>query len=237
MKAENFFSDEQLSAYGYAHDGDTERLGEITRVRVDLNQPAKEDMTLLGFAVLTADHQAIVNLMRAGANPNQVIPNAGSPAILAITHHYDPPRTKALAALFDGGYDPNQLLSYGTPYMFYFVKYDHWPGLELALRRGGNINIRRSNGKSLLTYLIERGHYPQARDLISKGADVAVRGERDETALEAIEFQVTRVEPSIREVWNEVVAMREFIIGKLPDPKDRRSAFTDRAVEKIRQNP
>jgi ankyrin repeat protein len=237
MKAENYFNDLQLSAYHFAHNGDVEQLIEVARVGVDLNRPAKEDMTLLGFAVLTADHDAIVNLMRAGANPNQVIPNAGSPAILAITHHYDPPRTKALAALFDGGYDPNQLLSYGTPYLFYLVDYNHWPGLELALKRGGNINIKRSNGKSLLTYIIERGDYPQARDLILKGVDVAVRGERDETALEAIEFEVTRVEPSIRKVWKDVVAMRELILSKLPDPKDRRSAFTDRAEEKIRQNP
>ncbi|GAW67522.1 ankyrin [Geoanaerobacter pelophilus] len=237
MKAENYFNNLQLSAYRFAHAGDMEQLVEVTRVGVDLNRPAKEDMTLLGFAVLIADHDAIVSLMRAGANPNQVIPNAGSPAILAITHHYDPPRTKALAALFDGGYDPNQLLSYGTPYLFYLVDYDHWPGLELALKRGGNINIKRSNGKSLLTYIIERGDYSQARELISKGADVAARGERGETALEAIEFEVTRVEPSIRKVWKEVLAMRELILSKLPDPKDRRSAFTDRAAEKIRQNP
>lgn len=235
LKAEHYFSGEQLAAYHLAQQGKTEQLTKAART-VDLNLPGKQDLTLLGLAVITADRTAIVSLMRAGANPNQVIPNAGSPAILAITHHYNPPRTKALAALFDGGYDPNQLLSYGTPYLFYFVDYDHWPGLELVLRRGGNINIRRSGGKSLLTYIIERGDYPQARDLISKGADVAARGERDETALEAIEFEVTRVEPSIREVWKEVVAMRELILSKLPDPKDRRSAFTDKAEEKIRQN-
>uniref|UniRef100_C6E149 Ankyrin n=1 Tax=Geobacter sp. (strain M21) TaxID=443144 RepID=C6E149_GEOSM len=236
LKAEDYFSGDQLAAYRLAQQGKTEQLAKAAKT-VDLNLPGKQDLTLLGLAVITADRSAIVSLMRAGANPNQVIPNAGSPAILAITHHFNPPRTKALGALFDGGYDLNQLLSHGTPYMFYFIKYNHWPGLELALKRGGNINIRRSNGKSLLTYVIEGGDYSQARDLISKGADVTARGERDETALEAIEFHVTRVEPSIREVWKEVVAMRKLILSKLPDPKDRRSAFTDRAEEKIRQNP
>lgn len=237
MDAEQFFSEKQLTSYRLAQQGETERLMQVVSAGVDLNVPGKEDMTLLGLAVLTADRPAIVNLMRAGANPNQVIPNAGSPAILAITHHFSPPRTKAVAALLDGGYDPNQLLSRGTPYLFYFVDYNHWPGLELAIKRGGDINIQRKNGESLLTYLVESSDYPQARNLILMGADVAASGPRGETALETIEFKITEVNPSAREVWQEVLAMRELILSKLPDPKDRRSAFTDRAEQKIRENP
>lgn len=237
MDAEKYFSDQHLIAYRLAHKGETERLVQLAKSGVDLNQPGKEDLTLLGLAVITADRCAIVSLMRAGADPNQVIPNAGSPAILAITHHFNPPHSAAVAALFEGGYDPNQLLSHGTPYLFYFVDYNHWPGLKLALERGGDVNIQRSNGKSLLTHVIESGDYAQARELIAMGADVAARGERNETALEAIEFEVTRVNPSIRGVWQDALAMRELILSKLPDPKDRRSAFTDEAEQKIRQTP
>jgi hypothetical protein len=105
------------------------------------------------------------------------------------------------------------------------------------LENGGDFNIRRSNGESLLTYVVESGEYAQARELIAKGADVTIRGTRDETPLEAIEFAIIRIEPSIRDVWQDAIAMRELILNKLPDPKDRRSAFTDKAEEKIRQNP
>lgn len=237
MNAEDFFSGHELAAYRLAQKGEKDSLMQAARRGVDINQPGKEDMTMLALAVLTADRQAIVTLMHAGANPNQVIPNAGSPAILAITHHYNPPRTEALAALLDGGYDPNQLLGHGTPYLFYFVNYNHWPGLKLALDRGGNIDARRKGGQSLLTYLIQSGDYSQARDIMAMGADVAARGDRNETALEEIEFEVTRVNPSIHKVWKEVVEMRALILSKLPDPKDRRSFFTDAAEEKIRQNP
>ena len=237
MDAKDFFSDRRLPVYRLAQQGETERLVEAVRSGVDLNQPGKEDMTMLGLAVLTSDRRAIVSLMRAGANPNQVIPDAGSPAILAITKHYNPPRNEAVAALLEGGYDPNQLLGEGTPYLFFFVNYSHWPGLKLALQRGGNINVQRKNGESLLTYLVEGGDYAQARELIAMGADVAARGKRDETALEAIESKIEGVNPSVRKVWREVLAMRELILSKLPNPKDRRSAFTDEAEQKIRQNP
>ncbi|WP_185244314.1 ankyrin repeat domain-containing protein [Citrifermentans bremense] len=237
MDAEQFFSEKQLTSYRLAQQGETERLVQAVNAGVDLNLPGKEDMTLLGLAVLTADTPAIINLMRAGANPNQVIPNAGSPAILAITHHFNPPRTKAVSALLDGGYDPNQLLSRGTPYLFYFVDYSHWPGLELAIKRGGNINVQRKNGESLLTYLVESSDFPQARDLISKGADVAARGPRGETALREIDFKITEANPAVREGWRELLTMRELILSKLRDPEDRRSVFTDEADEKIRKNP
>lgn len=237
MNPEDFFSDQQLVAYRIAQQGETERLVQLAKSGLDLNRPGREDMTLLGLAVITADRRAIVCLMHAGANPNQVIPDAGSPAILAITHHFNPPRTAAVAALLEGGYDPNQILNHGTPYLFYFADYNHWPGLKLALEGGGDLNIQRSNGKSLLTHVLEGGDYAQARELIAMGADVAARGERDETALEAIESRIRRFDPSIRKGWQDVLAMRELILSKLPDPKDRRSAFTDEAERKIRQNP
>ena len=237
MNAERYFSDQYLAAYRMAQRGETERLAQLAKTGLDLNRPGREDLTLLGLAVITADRHAIISLIRAGANPNQVIPNAGSPAILAITHHFNPPRTAAVSALLDAGYDPNQLLSHGTPYLFYFADYNHWPGLKLALERGGDVNIQRSNGKSLLTHVITGGDYAQARELIKMGADVAARGERDETALEAIESRIRRFDPSIRKGWKDVLAMRQLILSRLPDPKDRRSAFTDEAEQKIRQNP
>jgi hypothetical protein len=90
MNAENYFSNQQMSAYHLAQQGETDPLMQMVRAGVDLNRPGRQDLTLLAFAVLTADHRAIVTLMRAGANPNQVIPDAGSPAILAISKHFNP---------------------------------------------------------------------------------------------------------------------------------------------------
>jgi hypothetical protein len=234
MKAETFFKEPYISSYVLAQKGNVEHL---KKLGIDLDRPGKDDMTLLGLAVLTADARAIVSLIGAGANPNQVIRNAGSPAILAITKHYNPPRTKAVEALLDAGYDPNQLLGQGKPYLFFFVDYKHWDGLKLALQRGGDVNARRENGKSLLIYLIEGGDYAKARELIEMGADVGARGVKNETALLAIESKVRTVDPSIQTVWKQVISLRQLILTKLPDPKDRRSAFTQEAEEKIRKNP
>lgn len=237
MKAETFFDGAQLQAYQLAQKGNLENLLQLTKAGVDLNKPGKDDMTMLGLAVLTADRRAIISLIHAGADPNQRIPDVGSPAVLAISHHFAPPHTEALSALFDAGYDPNQVLEYGTPYLFKFVDFNHWPGLKLAIQRGGNINARRKNGESLLTYLIEGGDDKQARKLIAMGADVSARGERGESALEAIESRIRRANPSIRKAWKDMLSMRELILSKLPDEKDRRSAFTEKVEMKIRQNP
>ena len=238
MNSENFFADQQLAAYRVAQQGETERLIQaVSAGIVDLNRPGREDMTMLGLAVLTADRAAIVSLMRAGADPNQVIPDVGSPAILAITKHFNPPRIEAIAALIDGGYDVNQLLGEGKPYLFFFVDYNHWPGLKLALDRGGNLNVRRNTGESLLTYVIEGGDYAYARALIAMGADVAARGQRNETALRAIESKMERANPSVHKVWGEMLSMRQLILSKLSEPNDRRSKYTDKVESKIRENP
>lgn len=237
MKPEEFFSGSLLEAYNSAQQGDTERIRELVRAGVDLNRPGKDQLTPLGLAVVTANRKAIVSLLHAGADPNLVIPDAGSPAVLAIARYSSPPRTEALEALLDAGYDPNQLLSFGKPYMFYFVDFSHWPGLKLALRRGGDINVHRDNGDSLLTYLMEGGDLVQARELIAMGADVAACGPRRETPLLAIESKIRKCDPSVRDIWRQLLEMRELILSKLPDPRDRRSAFTDIVEEKIRQNP
>jgi uncharacterized protein len=237
MNAETFFSGEQLAAYRLAHEGQNRLLMEAVRAGLDLNKQGQDRLTLLGFAVVTADREAIINLMRAGADPNQVIPNAGSPAVLAISKYFNPPRTEAVAALLDGGFNPNQLIGEGFPYLFYFVDYNHWQGLKLAIERGGNIDVKASDGTSLLTYIIEGGDYTQARELIAAGADVTARSQKGDTALKAIEAQIRRAAPSFREEWRELIVMRELILSKLPDPKDRHTFFTDIAQKKIRENP
>lgn len=237
MNPQAFFFGDQLTAYRMAQKGDSTGVIEAVRGGVDLNKPGHDRMTMLGLAVLTAERQAIITLMRAGANPNQVIPDAGSPAILAITKHFNPPRTEAVAALLDGGYDPNQLLTSGKPYLFFFVDYNHWPGLNLALERGGNVNIQRSSGESLLAYVVEGRDYKQARALIAAGADVGAHGRGTDSPLLAIESHIRKGNPSSGKSWREMVELRELILSKLSDPKDRHTAFTAIVEEKIRQNP
>jgi ankyrin repeat protein len=222
IKAEDFFAGQQLAAYRAAQLGDTGYLSWAAGEGLDLNSPGAEEMTLLGFAVINADSQAVVTLMRAGADPNQVIPDAGSPALLAIVKDIYPPGSwslnrEALRALLDGGYDPNQMLSTGEPYLFVFVHYNDWQGLGLALERGGDINVKRKDGKSLLTYLIEEGDYAQAGELIAAGAEVAADEADEDTcsALRAIEEHIVKAEPAQGKLWSQKVAVRDLILSKL----------------------
>jgi hypothetical protein len=232
IKAEDFFVGQQLAAYRAAQLGDTGYLSWAAREGLDLNFPGAAEMTLLGFAVITADSQAVVSLMRAGADPNQVIPDAGSPAILAIAKDTYPPgsplpNSEALRALLDGGYDPNQMLSTGEPYLFVFVHYNDWQGLGLALERGGDINVKRKDGTSLLTYLIEEGDYAQAGELVAAGADVAADDADEDacSALRAIEEHIVKAEQTQGTLWSQKVAVRDLILSKLSYPDDYRSTL------------
>lgn len=65
LRAENYFSGEQLKAYRLAQKGKTDLVIEAAKAGVELNRPGKEDLTMLGLAVLTADRRAIVTLIRA----------------------------------------------------------------------------------------------------------------------------------------------------------------------------
>ena len=238
MNPERYFSGGQLTAYTLAQRGALEPLADLVRSRgVDLNAPGKEDLTLLGFAVLAADKNAIIFLMKAGADPNQPIPDAGTPAVMTISKHFNPPKTEAVAALIDGGYNVNQLLSGSTPFLFYFADFNHWPGLKLALDRGGNINVQSSGGESLVTYVIEGGDLLQARALIEMGAQVNLRGKRNETALRAIESHISSANPSVVKVWREMLGLRQLILSKLVDERDRTTVYSDKVNKKIAQNP
>ncbi|NDB69372.1 MAG: ankyrin repeat domain-containing protein [Methylocystaceae bacterium] len=238
MNPEQFFTEQKLVAYRLAHQGATDRLIEMHKARqVDLNEPGKDDLTLLGLAVLNADAPAIISLLRAGADANQVIPSAGSPAVLAITKYAAPPRIDSLRALIDGGYDINARLRDGKPYLFFIVDYKHWPAMDLCLNRGGSLNTCNSGGKSLLTYMIEGGDYVQARALIEKGANVAAHGRLNQTALLAIEAAIRAGDPSEGKRWHELVNLRKLILSRLVDPNDRRTVFTDTAERLIRENP
>lgn len=235
MAPEKYFSEPQLTAYRVAQVGQSERLVAAVKAgTVDLNLPGREDMTLLALAVLLADQRAIATLMRAGADPDQPIRDVGSPAVMAIAKHANPPRTDALAGLVEGGYDLNRPGARGKPYIFYFVDYNHWLGLRYALEHGANINARSRGGESLLAYVIEGGDLPQARILINAGADVSLKGKRNESALSAIENNLRMADPTQRKIWDEMVALRELILSRLPEGDDRRTVFTDLVEPKIR---
>lgn len=231
---ENYFEGPYQDAYSAALSANSQDLGRlIEKERIDLNRPGKEDMTLLALACIRGDAKAISTLVDAGANPNQIIAKAGSPAVLAISRHFTPPSLDAIGPLLASGYDPNTRFS-GTPWLFYMVDYRHWSGLYYAIHHGGNLNIQTDWGKSLLTYVAERGEYAEVKKLMTMGADPSPVAENGDSVLQTIEFEITRTTPGTQK-WRTLVELRGQVLAAIPNPALRVTAFSKAAHEKIAQ--
>jgi len=152
-------------------------------------------------------------------------------AAIRADHHFAPPRTEAIVALTSAGLDFNKK-SRSSPYLFYFVDFSHWQGLAYALDNGGDVNAETTNGKTLLSYVIERHHIAMARWLIERGADPSRTSQYGDSALRTLDSAISRGDPATPE-WRELVIFRREIIDRVRDPALRTTAFTADAEARI----
>lgn len=234
LTPQHYFSDCHLRMYEEAHRGNADRVNALSHeCRIALDAQGSEDMTMLALAAISADQPAIVALVKAGANPFHVIAGGGSPAVMAINRHFNPPSIEAISALASAGVDFNTKLN-GKPYLFYFVDYAHWQGLDFALAHGGDVNAATDSGETLLSYVIGGHHLAVARSLISTGADPSRVSRYGESPLRTLDFTISRGDPTTPE-WRDHVALRQEIIDRIPNPALRTSPFTAAAETKIEE--
>ena len=228
-----YFSGCQLQIFEAAQLGSASRVGDLSqKCQIALDASGQEDMTLLALASIRSDREAIIALVHAGADPFHVIKGAGSPVVMAINRHFQPPRIEAIAAFHQAGLDFNARLG-DKPYLFYFVDYAHWQGLHYALANGGNVNITSGEGETLLSYVVGGNHLSVARSLLSLGADPAHSSKYGDRPLETIEFAISRGDQTTPE-WRDQVNFRDEILDRIADPEARITPFTAEAVAKIK---
>lgn len=232
LNPEHYFSGCQLRIYGEAHRGDAERVAALlSECHIKPDVPGASDMTLLALAAIRADQPAITALVEAGADPFHEIEGAGSPAVLAINRHFNPPRTEAIAAFAQTGLDFNSKLG-GKPYLFYFVDYAHWQGLEYALAHGGDVNAATDTGETLLSYVTKGQHIAMARWLVERGADPSRNSQFGDSPLRYLDFVISRGDPTMQE-WRDLVVFRREIIGRITNVALRTTPFTAPAEARI----
>ena len=228
-----YFSGCQLQMFEAAQLGNTGRVIALSQeCRLALDASGQEDMTLLALASIRSDKQAIVALVHAGADPFHVIKGAGSPAVMAINRHFQPPSINAIAAFHQAGLDFNAKLG-DKPYLFYFVDYRHWLGLKYALANGANVNVTSGGGESLLSYVVSGNQLDVARSLLSVGADPSVISNYGDCPLETIEFAISRGDPTTDE-WRDQVRFRHEMLSLIPESGRRTTSFTEAALDKIK---
>lgn len=229
---ETYFNGAYLEAYHAAANGDARTVHRLVSTRaVILGASGDQDMTLLALACIRGDRQAIVTLVGAGADPKQVIKGAGSPAVLAVSRHFEQQDLAAIEPLIVAGFDPQTRLD-GKPWLFYLVDYRHWRGLDFALTHGGDINAKADWGKTLITYAADREQYGAVKMLLDRGADPAARADNGDTLLLVIDYQITVVSRGSK-TWQDLVALRAQVLSRISDPALRRTQFTSEVERRI----
>ena len=176
---EQFFDGRMLEMARAIQSNDMVRLRQLA-VGQNLNQPGRQDMSLLWFAMQPdqLNTEAVKTLVSLGADPAaNPIKDFGSPLDYVFMSRKSPGDTtglKLLQAMLDGGMSPNKVDPYGTT----LLQMAAGPGsaslaiIQLLLQRGADVNVRDSIGGSALYEAITVNHIDIARYLVEHGAKV-----------------------------------------------------------------
>ncbi len=174
QSAENFFSGTQLSLAQEIERGNQPEVKNLA-MKTDLNKPGKQDMTLLFFALQNSydkDRGKLVivsDLVRAGANPLQQIPDMGS-AAEASAKSDDP---VFIAALIDGGMSPNAEVE-DTPIIFGAASEHSLKVMSYLVKMGADVNKKDSLGQTVLIESLSGFQLDNVIWLLEHGADPRV---------------------------------------------------------------
>ena len=174
---EQFFDGRMLDMARAIQSNDMARLRQLATGQ-NLNQPGRQDMTLLWFAIQPGqlNTEAVKTLVSLGADPAvQPIGDMGSPLDYAFLNRTNPGDTtglKVLQAMLDGGMSPNKTNRYGTTMlqMASGPRSGSLALIQLLLQRGADINARDSLGATALDQATTADHPGIALYLVQHGA-------------------------------------------------------------------
>ena len=174
---EQFFDGRMLDMARAIQSNDMARLRQLA-VGQNLNQPGRQDMSLLWFAMQPdqLNTEAVKTLVSLGADPAaNPIKDFGSPLDYVFMSRKSPGDTtglKLLQAMLDGGMSPNKVDPYGTT----LLQMAAGPGsaslaiIQLLLQRGSDINARDRLGATALDQATTADHPGIALYLVQHGA-------------------------------------------------------------------
>ncbi len=214
-----FFEGQRLEAARAIQSGDMEQLRETTR-GLALDTTGKKEMTLLWFAIMQKNFEAIRLLVRQGSDPTkQLSKGLGTPAHYALRNK----DFSILAALLDGGMSADSTISGGSSLLHEAAgalgaSIDH---VKLLVERGANLDPKDSLGETPLCEAIDTNQPDRALYLVSKGASVNVYPVTGATAAWSVQLSIDDQQPgsSLRRQFEELRArMIEHGAKFPPDP-------------------
>ncbi len=216
---EQFFDGRMLEMARAIQSNDMARLRQLA-VGQNLNQPGRQDMSLLWFAMQPdqLNTEAVKTLVSLGADPAaNPIKDFGSPLDYVFMSRKSPGDTtglKLLQAMLDGGMSPNKTEPDGTTLLQMAVG----PGsaslaiIQLLLQRGADINARDRIGGSALYDAITSENPHIAQYLVQHGAKVDTYTVNGVTMGWSVKLRLDRMQPG--PVRTQFEQLRDLLISK-----------------------
>ena len=136
---------------------------------VDLNAKARQDMTLLIYAVINDKFASVSELVRLGAKPDDhIIQGVGS----VVDHAMYSKDVRYLIALLDGGLSVDHQQKYGTTLLQRSIKDGSSEHLKLLLERNANIDLADNIERTALDVAVGTDQPDTAISLVQRGANV-----------------------------------------------------------------
>ena len=216
---EQFFDGRMLEMAQAIQSNDMARLRQLATGQ-NLNQPGRQDMTLLWFAIQPGqlNTEAVKTLVSLGADPAvQPIGDMGSPLDYAFLNRTNPGDTtglKVLQAMLDGGMSPNKTNRYGTTMlqMASGPRSGSLALIQLLLQRGADINARDSLGATALDQATTADHPGIALYLVQHGAKWDTYTVNGVSIGWSVKWTLDRMQPG--PVRTQFEQLRDLLISK-----------------------
>ena len=159
---------------------------------VEIDKPFKKNMTLMWFAMIKKNYEAVTLLARLGSDlDGQVAEGLGSPLDIA----FNTPTTEYLRAMLDGGLSPNHTDPSHNNMMHRAVMDGTLDHLKLLLERGADVDQPDSLHRTALSDALAIVQADVALFLIERGADVNATMTNGVTIAWSLQKRIERQEP------------------------------------------
>ncbi|MEH3775747.1 ankyrin repeat domain-containing protein [Enterobacter asburiae] len=218
LNPQDYFSGQQLELARAIEEGNVDVVKTLAPDS-NLNQPGKQDMTLLFWALgnaindkKTSPHLKVITLLvEAGADPLQPRPQGkSSPAEFALKGD----SADWINAMLDGGLSPDvKDKVFHEPIIFQAIKAQNTETLEAMLDRGADVNAANSLGKTLVFDALDNQSYDHVLLLLDRGADPSIKAKNGWSMSNALADALSGLEKG-SEHYEKLNEIKEKLIQK-----------------------
>ena len=226
LSAAEFFDGRHLEAAQAIKSGNIEHLRLAAR-GLDIDKPGKKEMTLLWFAIMNKNFEAIRVLVRLGSNPGgQVAQGLGIPVDYALRNT----DLRFLGAMLDGGMSVNLAGESDETVLHkaagaFGATIDH---VKLLVARGADLDRPNQIGETPLLSAIFTNQPERALYLLEQGAKVNAYTSMGVTPASAVESAINGQQPG-SPMRRDFERLRDRMIVHgvkfPPDPPDKVRAW------------